>query len=441
MKKFFRYFIIGNDHIPSFSDYKRAMLRGTLALIAALTSAFYLFLDLVNDIQGYASVYVINIVISIVTIFLNKRKKYSLASAVLLVGLNTSIYVLASNDTYRTGVYVYLVCISLMALGIFGFTEIWRGMLIVAYSVALFLLAYVFKVRLLPMPMVNLTPEYIDASFTVNILVAFVLCASIMYFLMSVNHHSEAALQAIVKEQQIAEQKIKQQNEELVKANTELDRFVYSASHDLRAPLSSISGLLMLAEMTEDINELRTYHDMMKGRIDRLEQFIRDIIQYSRNARFELTIEPVPIGAELSEIVDTLKYTQEGSHVQFDVNLNDIKTIFTDKTRLRVVLFNLISNAVNYQDKLKEKKFVKITVRKDAGKSIITIEDNGVGIAPVHHSKIFSMFYRASDISQGSGLGLYIVSETLEKLGGTITFQSILGEGTRFMVELPARAE
>jgi PAS domain S-box-containing protein len=241
-----------------------------------------------------------------------------------------------------------------------------------------------------------------------------------------------------INERKKAEQQILEQNELLAKANAELDRFVYSVSHDLRAPLSSVRGLITIAEKSDDIQELKSYLGMMHDRVNALEKFIRDIIDYSRNSRLEVIREPVVLNELIHEIRESLRFTDEMNSVSINSQIPEDFAIISDKVRLKIVLNNLLSNALKYHDHGKPHSFVSIYAAADNGQIKITMEDNGIGIDHRLLPNIFKMFYRASENSRGSGLGLYIARETAAKLGGSITAESELGKGTRFHLWLPA---
>ena len=110
----------------------------------------------------------------------------------------------------------------------------------------------------------------------------------------------------------------------------------------------------------------------------------------------------------------------------------------TDSMRLKIVLSNLIDNSLKYRDEKKEKPFIRIEAAERDDVKLIIVKDNGVGIDQAYLDKIFHMFFRASENSKGSGLGLYIVKETLGKINGSIQVESSLGSGTTFMVRIPA---
>jgi PAS domain S-box-containing protein len=237
-----------------------------------------------------------------------------------------------------------------------------------------------------------------------------------------------------------AEKEIIVKNNQLAKTNEELDRFVYSASHDMRAPLSSLLGLIHLSEKTSQLDELRLYNSMMKDRIQVMEGFIKEVTDYSRNTRLELSLSKISLANLVRDVVDHLSYSRINIKMKVVVEIESELTITTDPSRVKVILNNLISNAYKYHRDEVENPFIRITAYQSANQVLISIEDNGRGIGREHHHRIFDMFYRASENSEGSGLGLYIVKETLEKLGGDISVHSETGKGSTFTFALPILA-
>lgn len=236
-----------------------------------------------------------------------------------------------------------------------------------------------------------------------------------------------------------AEQELINNNAELKKTNSELDRFVYSTSHDLRAPLKSMLGLIAMSkDITEPENT--TQHEllsMLDKNVFKLDNFIEDILHYSRNSRLEIAKEEINFKNTLEEIKETFKAAIEEKKVSIQIGINAEEKFISDKKRIHIILNNIISNAIKYLDKSKDTSFVKIGIECNTEKVNISIEDNGIGIDNKDAEKIFEMFYRATTLSTGSGLGLYIVKETLEKLAGKITLESELTKGTKFNIEIP----
>jgi signal transduction histidine kinase len=136
-------------------------------------------------------------------------------------------------------------------------------------------------------------------------------------------------------------------------------------------------------------------------------------------------------------VTDGLKFGTGMEEIFIKFEIDPTLNIVTDRSRLKVVLNNIIGNALKYSSPQKEEQLISIAANFEGNNLKVLIEDNGIGIATEHQPKIFDMFYRASEKSQGSGLGLYIVRETLDKLNGKIEVSSSLGNGSRFRLEIP----
>jgi signal transduction histidine kinase len=232
---------------------------------------------------------------------------------------------------------------------------------------------------------------------------------------------------------------LQKQNEELKKINKELDSFVYSVSHNLKAPLMSVLGLINLAKMEDDKhgNIFTSYFSMMERSIHKLDDTLKEILEYSRNARQELTVEEVDIAKIIHDNLERMQYLPGSEKIRKDVTVNATAQLMSDAYRISVVFNNLISNAIKYSDVHKEDPFIKINITIDEKSAVFMIEDNGIGIAKEYISKVFDMFFRATMQKEGAGLGLYIVKETVEKLHGQIHIESEPRVGTSFKIEIP----
>ena len=235
------------------------------------------------------------------------------------------------------------------------------------------------------------------------------------------------------------EEMLERQNEELQKINAELDKFVYSVSHDLRAPLTSMLGIIEISIEESESQNMQERLNLLKTNITKLDQFILDILDHSRNARMEIRNEEINFHEIVNDITANLKYGSGISDHKVDVRVN-IKSdgyFYSDKNRMIIILNNLISNAIRYANPDTKNPFVEIDVMVNEREANIVIQDNGIGIDKAFHDKIFEMFYRVSHNSIGSGLGLYLVKESLKKLNGTIKVQSEKGKGTVFYISIP----
>lgn len=238
-----------------------------------------------------------------------------------------------------------------------------------------------------------------------------------------------------------AENKLKTRNQELIKVNQELDRFVYSTSHDLRAPLASILGLINITRLTSDETERMSYLALMEQSINKLEGFIRDIIGYSRNSRVEVKREIIDFEGLVEDCFRNLNFLEGSADIRRNISIKGEGPFYSDKIRLEIMFNNMISNAIRYRDTAKAESYIEIDVELASETAFIEIRDNGIGIDDKYINKIFNMFYRATQASQGSGIGLYIVREAVNKLGGIIVVHSEPGVGTTFRLEIPQLRE
>jgi signal transduction histidine kinase len=245
------------------------------------------------------------------------------------------------------------------------------------------------------------------------------------------------ALNEQIKTRKKAEEKLQRTNLELSKRNTELDNFVYSVSHDLRAPISSVLGLINLAKKDIDVDMKDMYLDMISKSALQQDLFIKEILDQSRNSRLEIKREEILFENLIDETFNQLNFaTSTGQTVVKVINVNQHHPFFSDRWRLKVILNNLISNAIRYRNG--RDPIIRVNVDITENSATLAIEDNGKGIEKDHLPNIYKMFYRATDDGAGSGLGLYIVKEAIEKLNGHINIESEVGRGTTVKLQIPA---
>lgn len=230
----------------------------------------------------------------------------------------------------------------------------------------------------------------------------------------------------------------KRAEDELKRTNFELDSFVYRASHDLRAPLRSVLGLVNLIKIEKDENQKKAFLTLAEKSINKLDTFISDLTHFSRNTRLEITAAEIDFTALISECLENLRYMEKAERVAPILDLQQKGPFYSDPQRIAIILQNLVSNAIKYQ-RTDIESFVRISIHTNETEGVLTIEDNGKGIQEEYLHRIFEMFFRASEDSYGSGLGLYITHQVVEKLGGRVHVDSVYGEGTRFVITLPNR--
>lgn len=394
----------------------------TLFSRVILFSTILMMLNLIEDLQDDWIVILLDIIVIIVfgiSYFLNVRN-FHLLSKIIYFSLISSIIFYFSAATYsRNSVALTFFPFTAIMILVMGNKNkfVLYGMLFILLSMTVYLEYHSYQIK-----WINAigTPKRDPISTVINVISSFLTLAFTIFTLSKINNEAEIAL-------------LKKQ-EELKKANQELDRFVYSVSHDLRAPLASIKGLVMVANLEQDPKATQEYLKHIEQRVNKLDDFIREIIDYSRNASTSIALEKIELPEIVQEVIDNLKYLENANKITFKTNYKIDKEIFLDKSRLKIVLNNLISNAIKYSDWEKDESYVSITCQTLPHKVIITIKDNGIGIGEEHQSKIFTMFYRATEQSQGSGLGLYIVKEMVEKMHGQITIESEVKKGTTFRI-------
>jgi len=226
-------------------------------------------------------------------------------------------------------------------------------------------------------------------------------------------------------------------NIELEKLNDELDKFIYSTAHDLRSPLSSILGLINLLELDKTNSRSTEYIDMIRKSIKRMESFIRDVVDYSKNKKLGVERTAINIDELINHVLEEHRFIPSYSKIRIFVTVDSEELIYSDYSRLKIIFNNLVSNAVRYADFDKKVPFIDIQVKTTKKDFTIKFEDNGQGIEKSHLKKIFNMFYRANEKSEGSGLGLFILKETIEKLEGQVEVNSQVNIGTRFIIKIP----
>ena len=417
----FRDIVLGsNVFIPSRVDYRNAILRSQLAIITFVVAICYVFIDIYHGIRGNEPYYLGVSLLAVVTIILNRFQHYKLATIVFLLSINFFIFYFSIIDPFGSGVFMFFAVCSLMSFALLGFRHRKLAFAFILLSVTLFLVSYwvdfnFFEKR-------TYSKEYLQFSYTINFLVTLICSISIMYFLTDLHYHSQRSMT--------------EKNDQLQKANAELDRFVYSASHDLRAPLSSLLGLIEVAKL--DHAGVDHYLEMMKAKIHDLEEFIKEIISYSRNARMDVKKQPINLKQTVHEVTEALAFSVGNPDVLIENVVPEDMVVHTDSLRLKIVLSNLIDNALKYRDEKKDKPFIRIEAAERDDVKVITVKDNGLGIDHIYLDKIFQMFFRASEHSKGSGLGLYIAKEAMNKINGSIQVESNLGAGTTFMVKIPS---
>ncbi len=241
-----------------------------------------------------------------------------------------------------------------------------------------------------------------------------------------------------ISDQMITEDQLKDTCIELEKITMELDGFIYRASHDIRSPISSILGIVNLMKLDIKGDLAEKYIEMIGTSAAKLDKFVHELTLFAKNGRKAMDEECINFEFLLQDILQEFNQT----HLNFSTvvptySIHGTAVFYSDPDRIRLVLQNIIRNSLDYVDKKKTTHMLSIEVHLHPGKAFIEVFDNGIGIAAPHVPKVFDMFYRASNISTGSGIGLYTVRDAVTRLGGVITIDSKYGVGTSVKIEMP----
>lgn len=425
MNRKLRDFIVGNRVEDHDAEAKRIMLAVYMALSSFFIALIFLLINLLSQVYYWVPANMIVIGIACLCLVFIKKGLFKTAKLVLVITLNVMIFWSASIDPFDDGTYLLFIPVGIGAFALLDQRNFKTAIGLALLSTTLFLLSYFDIGRNYELP--PLSPQYHQVIFLLIYLLSFALSIVYVYFLVNLNYLSEREL--ILKEN-FAQQK----NEQLQQANKSLDQLVYSVSHDLRSPLNSILGLVDLAEQTVSRQETHRLLQLMRERIKVQKNYIQEIIEYCRNSKNETRAEKIELTKFVDEIINSLKFSADAIRIEFRKHIDAGMVLVSDRLCLWVALNNLIGNAIKYHDLTKEKPFIEIGYSFE--RHALYVLDNGAGILPEHQKKIFDMFYRGSSKSGGSGLGLYIIKEAVEKIGGRIEVDSRYGEGSKFEIYL-----
>jgi len=197
-----------------------------------------------------------------------------------------------------------------------------------------------------------------------------------------------------------------------------------------------MKGLIDLTAHERDPVVVRNYLDLMMNNLNKQEEFIKEIINFSRNKKTEIHREPVNLAKVINQSISQHQYMAGSADIHIDQEIN-LDAIQSDPLRLEIIINNLLSNAIKYSDNTKDKKQIMIKTFKKGHHAVLEFTDNGIGIKKDHLNRIFELFFVADPNHKGTGLGLYIVNETVGKLKGTIRVESERGLGSKFIIIIP----
>ena len=242
------------------------------------------------------------------------------------------------------------------------------------------------------------------------------------------------SIQKDVTEERKQEKEKEQLIRELTQNNKDLKQFSYITSHNLRAPLSNLIGLLNLIEdIPINDSELLEIINGFKKSTHLLNETINDLVKIIViKDKISIQKENVTINEVVEHVFSQLKFQIERSKPILKLNFDEADTIYTNKAYLESILINLLTNSIKYKSETKKLK-ISITIKKTNNSTILKFKDNGIGIDLKRNSEhIFGLYQRFHDYPDSKGLGLYLVKSQIESLGGTIAIESEVNKGTEF---------
>ncbi len=220
----------------------------------------------------------------------------------------------------------------------------------------------------------------------------------------------------------------------------ELEAFVYTVSHDLRTPLISIEGFsdMLLEEYEDELDEDAIHYlNRIQSNVEKMDEFIDDLLQLSRIGREETPKEVFSVESIVEEITEDLSSKVDEKDIKIKIE-TDLPELYFERKRMYQIFSNFVSNACKYMDDEQEECWIKIGAEDRGNSWVLWVEDNGIGIEPENQEKIFKIFNREGRADEkGTGVGLSIVKQIVESHKGEIWVESEKGEGSTFYIEFP----
>lgn len=363
-----------------------------------------------------------------VSYYINELGKHLNAKILLLSFLNLFFFLYSLITPRDIGIYLFYFPWVTVAALIFDNKERFWKLFFISLSVGFLLVIFMSDLSL------TTSMRFVDTEttrpFVFNIVVSLLLTTVSIYFMIKLNEASEERLIKLTNE-------VREKNNKLQKANEQLDRFIYSASHDIKLPIIAIKGLANIGLIDAKEQKSHLYFSKINTQTDKLSNFLLEMLEYSRNEKTNVYREKVKVSKLVDEVIENLLHIENAARIEFKKFIRIEENIMIDRVRFMVILNNLISNAIKYHNYSNPNPWVKIMISKNEERIQVMIADNGHGINDAQRDKVFEMFDRSSNSVIGSGLGLFIVKETVEKLNGRIMLSSTEGEGACFRIDLP----
>ena len=429
-----RNFILANRHKLSHNNSFKPNARSAklvlqTTVIAAIFGLIILILDLSYLNFSSALVDLGLVLAAVCSFYLITKGNLNIAKLILVFSALTAVTINASKDGFNAGNQYFWFAILGGIFAFFSFKE--KKMLIVCLFFLLITLVFCDLTNFSYLMQKTPSTNYIFVNHHVVLYLSFFSCIFFIIFIAKSIFNS-------FQDKDKDNARIEKQKFDAIEANRQLDKFVYHASHDLRAPLTSMLGLIAVSKKEGTMDKINKLLSKQEETILKLDDYIKDILVLSRIKPTEINATAINLSDHIDGILKQCQFMLEEKNIIVNTNLNVDAPFFTDGKRLNIVLANLLSNGIKYADASKPANTIDITaILNKENNLIISIKDNGVGIAANELEKVFEMFYSSSYENKGTGLGLYIVQETVSRMRGTVTIKSDKGIFTTVEVILP----
>ena len=376
---------------------KQNIILSQLSILVIVMAIIHLIDDTIEMRSGGENFFWLNLLeflmifVSLVTYILNENHKHKVAKHLFLFSFNILLFLLSTVAPKESGSYFFFFPLMAATFIFFGYSEELKRYLYLSLTATLFIILTVFDFNIFGI-MVDMDVEY---DFFTNLISSLILMAMTISFLINLNKRSE--------------------------------------SHMLDNQLT-ILGLINLSNLENSVEKNKSYLLMMKEMVHKLDNFIHEVIDYTRNIKAGVTKKEIDIENIIQEVINDLKFMNGFDSIDFKTDIKLEEPFVADLSRVNTILNNLITNSIKYHNQAEPNQYIKIEVQAKDNKRTMIISDNGLGIDEKYHTQIFDMFFRGTEISVGSGLGLYIVKEMVNKIGGSIELESSLNKGTKFII-------
>lgn len=386
-----------------------------MIFVTSVALAIHIILDFIGDNLQFVFLQFVLILINLAAFILTRYNRLEVAKGLFFIPLFFYITFISFNTEFiEVGGLFYFFPLTLISFLIFR-----NGQRPIAW-IGSFLFTVVFAYSAYSFYIEGVTIQPRNITYPINVIIPFI-CVLIIFYINKI----------LIKERIVEEQNI---NSELKGYIDSQDILLHSISHDIKSPLNSIKGLAEIIRNEEDLEVIKGYSKMIEERSNYLTTFLNDLIFLSRNKNTDTINEPFFINELLDEVIENLNYIENYDKINFIKNAGPVEVV-SDPLRIKIILNNLISNAIHYNDFRKKDPFVEVSAHISSTELTIIVKDSGLGIPASSRSKIFNRFYRVSTKKDGSGLGLFLVKEVLNKMGGEIKLE--LGKPTCFRVVIP----